>query len=223
MLIAEIRLIMMDCDCPSIYMPIGRPEEGGTCAFATKKCMQYCPSGMVINDIERFCLRFFQENSASVIIARLHREFLEVQKNPRAERMLQWYTWGDCLPDLTEKTAKVMLGLIRYGIPQYGFTRNRKLWDILPSHDSFHIGLTVDDMDEAVALSIAHRKMTACPDFEAGYAQMIFAGKIRSRCSGWWCITEQGETRNSDCTQCLAAGQGCYYRESTPQTQEEDE
>lgn len=22
---------MMGCDCPSIYMPIGKPSEGGTC------------------------------------------------------------------------------------------------------------------------------------------------------------------------------------------------
>jgi hypothetical protein len=208
----DIKIIMMDCDCPSIYFPIGPPSEGGTCAFATEKCMQYCPSGMVANDIERHALQFFFDNTASEIINRLHREFREVLKNPRAERMLQWWTWGDCLPELTDKIAEVIVGLHRKGIPQYGFTRNKKLWRKIPNHDSLHIGLTVDDMDEALKLSIESGKMTACPDFDAGYAQMIFTGKVRSRCSGWWCITERGETRNSDCTQCLAAGEGCYYR-----------
>jgi len=93
-----------------------------------------------------------------------------------------------------------------------GFTRNKKLWESVPNHDSLHIGLTIDDMDEALAMSIQSGKMTCCPEFETGYAQMIFSGKVRTRCSGWWCITEKGETRNSDCTQCLAVGEGCYYR-----------
>jgi len=208
----EIKIILMDCDCPSIYFPIGPPSEGGTCAFATKKCMEYCPSGMVTNDIERNALRFFFENTDSEIISRLHREFREVLKNPRAERMLQWWTWGDCLPELTDKVSAVITGLHSRGVPQYGFTRNRALWEAVPDYDSLHIGLTIDDMDEALNLSVTSGKMTACPDFSAGYAQMIFDGEIRARCSGWWCITERGETRNSDCTQCLAAGEGCYYR-----------
>jgi len=208
----EIKIIMMDCDCPSIYFPIGKPSDGGTCAFATKKCMEYCPSGMVTNDIERHALRFFFDNTDSEIISRLHREFREVLKNPRAERMLQWWTWGDCLPELTDKISAVIIGLHSRGVPQYGFTRNRDLWESVPDYDSLHIGLTIDDMDEAKNLSVTSGKMTACPDFSAGYAQMIFDGKIRARCSGWWCITERGETRNSDCTQCLAAGEGCYYR-----------
>ncbi len=206
------RIILMDCDCPSIYMPIGPPSEGGTCAFSTEKCRQYCPSGMVANDIERFVLRFFLGNDAENIVERLHKEFCNLQRNPRAERMLQWWTWGDCLPELTEKVALVMASLHRMGVPQYGFTRNRRLWKMVPNYDTLHLGLTVDNMDEALRLSIEAQKMTACPDFDSGYAQMIFSGKIRSRCSGWWCITERGETRNSDCTQCMASGEGCYYR-----------
>ena len=208
----EQRLILMDCDCPSIYMPIGRPSEGGTCAFATTKCMQYCPSGMVANDVERAVLRFFQDNDVDVVTEQLHKEFCCLQRNPRAEHMLQWWTWGDCLPELTEKIASIITNLHQMGVPQYGFTRNRKLWEVVPNFDSLHIGLTVDDMDKALKLSLENRKMTACPDYESGYAQMIFFGKVRSRCSGWWCITERGETRNSDCTQCLAAGEGCYFR-----------
>ena len=203
---------MMDCDCPSIYMPIGPPSEGGTCAFATKQCMQYCPSGMVINDVERNVLRFFRENDAGTVVQRLHGEFLEMMKNPRAEQMIQWWTWGDCLPELTDKVAAVILGLSDLGVSQYGFTRNRKLWELIPSHDTLHLGLTVDDLDEAMRLSVESGKMIACPSFDEGYAQMIFDGKIRTRCSGWWCITEHDETRNSDCTQCLAAGEGCFYR-----------
>ena len=31
-------ILHMDSDIPSVYFPIGKPEEGGTCEFATKKC-----------------------------------------------------------------------------------------------------------------------------------------------------------------------------------------
>lgn len=207
-----MRLIMMDCDCPSIYMPVGHPKDGGTCAFATDRCMQYCPSGLVINNIERAVLKFFQDNDAKTITKQLHSEFCELQKNTRVEHLLQWWTWGDCLPELTEKVAQIIVDLNSMGIPQYGFTRNRQLWKTVPNYNSLHLGLTVDGLHEAFQLSLESGKMTACPDFESGYAQMIFSGKVRARCSGWWCITEQGETRNSDCTQCLAAGEGCYFR-----------
>ena len=213
MKIKEYRILLMDCDCPSIYMPVGNPKDGGTCAFATKKCMEYCPSGMVANDVERNVLSFFLEKDAETVADRLYAEFLDVMKNPRAEKMIQWWTWGDCLPELTEKIAIIILSLNNKGVPQYGFTRNRRLWEILPCYHDLHIGLTSDDLSEALKLSVESGKMTACPNYEEGYAQMIFTGKIRSKCSGWWCITEEGETRNSDCTQCLAAGQGCYFRQ----------
>lgn len=210
--LGSARIILMDCDCPSIYFPVGPPSTGGTCAFATTKCMDHCPSGMVTNDIERQALAFFRDNDAGAIIQRLRDEFTDLLRQPRSEKLLQWYTWGDCPPELTGKVSAVIMGLHAGGVPQYGFTRNRRLWESLPCRASLHIGLTVDDMDEALTLSVSSGRMTACPDYESGYAQMIFDGKVRSRCSGWWCITEAKETRNSDCTQCLAAGQGCFYR-----------
>ncbi len=206
------RIILMDCDCPSIYFPVGPPAAGGTCAFATPVCMEHCPSGLVVNAIERQALAFFRQNDHEVIIRRLRAEFTDLMQSPRTERLLQWFTWGDCLPDLTDRVAAVITGLHANGIPQYGFTRNRGLWEALPCLASLHMGLTVDDIDEALALSMSEGRMTACPDYETGYAQMVFSGKVRCRCSGWWCITEAGEVRNSDCTQCLAAGQGCFYR-----------
>jgi len=32
-----MRLLHMDSDIPSIYFPIGKPKDGGTCFAATKK------------------------------------------------------------------------------------------------------------------------------------------------------------------------------------------
>ena len=206
------RILLMDCDCPSIYMPIGNPKDGGSCAFSSKKCREFCPSGLVTNNTEKFVLEYFKREDAKTIADRIYTEFLDIMRNPRAEKMIQWWTWGDCLPELTGKTVKIILNLNTRGVPQYGFTRNKKLWDILPCYHNLHIGLTVDNIDVALKLSTISHKMIACPDYETGYAQMIFTGKIRARCSGWWCITEEAGERNSNCTQCLAEGSGCYYR-----------
>jgi hypothetical protein len=125
--------------------------------------------------------------------------------------MIQWYAWGDCPPDMTEKIIDIMLSLRDAGVPQYGFTRNIALWDAIPKEDRLNIGLTFENLDEAKSVSISSGKMTACPDFNKGYAQMIFGGEITASCNGWWCITDL-ETRNSDCSVCMRIGSGCYSR-----------
>ena len=206
-----MRILYMDSDIPSVYFPIGKPKDGGTCFAATKKCIEYCPSGLEVNEHERFALRFFQKNNPSVITIKMIKDFGYLVSRPYNAKMIQWFVWGDCLPELTEKVANVIQRLRDEGIPQYGFTRNVKLWEKIPKEDRLNIGLTVDDIEEAKQISLTSGKMIAHPDFETGYAEMVFNGKIRSRCNGWWCKTEI-ETRNSDCTRCMSHGEGCYFR-----------
>lgn len=204
------RILHMDSDIPSIYFPIGSPKKGGTCEFATEKCMEYCPSGQVVNEHEKYALAYFKNNSSCAIADKIITDFGFLANRPYNAKMIQWFVWGDCPSSLTEKVSEVILKIRDAGIPQYGFTRNRHLWELVPNEDRLHIGLTVDDPKIALELSVD--KMTAHPDFEHGYAEMIFKGEIRSRCNGWWCITEL-ETRNSDCTRCLAHGEGCYFND----------
>ncbi len=206
-----MRILHMDSDIPSVYFPIGKPEDGGTCFAATKKCIEYCPSGMEINEHERFALRFFQNNNPLVITMKMIKDFGYLANRPYNAKMIQWFVWGDCLPELTEKIADVIFRLRDEGIPQYGFTRNVKLWEKIPKEDRLSLGLTIDDMKKAKQTSLSSKKMIAHPDFETGYAEMVFRGEVKSRCNGWWCKTEI-ETRNSDCTRCLNHGEGCYFR-----------
>ena len=202
------RILHMDSDIPSVYFPIGTLKSGGTCEFATKKCMKYCPSGQKVNEHEKYALSFFKKNSIGDVSKKIINDFGYLANRPYNAKMIQWFVWGDCPSSLTEKVAGVILKTRDAGIPQYGFTRNRSLWGMIPNEDRLHIGLTVDNLKEAVKLSTD--KMTAHPDFEHGYAEMIFNGKIRSRCNGWWCITEL-ETRESDCSRCMSHGEGCYF------------
>jgi len=206
-----MRVLHMDSDIPSVYFPIGKPSEGGTCFAATEKCMEYCPSGMEINEHEKFALQFFLNNNSEIIAEKILEDFGYLANRSYNAKMIQWFVWGDCLPILTEKVASVILDLRDNSIPQYGFTRNKKLWELIPKEDRLNIGLTIESIKEALKLSIESGKMVAHPDFDSGYAEMIFDGKIKSRCNGWWCKTEL-ETRSSDCTRCLIHGEGCYCR-----------
>ena len=206
----ERKILYFDSDIPSIYFPVGLPEDGGTCAFPTKKCLEYCPSGNSRNKAEVYSLAFFRENSAETIMAKMVKDYKVLIKRPYHAKMIQWFVWGDCLPELTEKVYQIVMMLNEGGIPQYGFTRNKRLWELIPAKRNLNFGYSLDSMKEAKKLSFG--KMTACPDYNRGYARMIFDGRIRSSCNGWWCITEAGEERNSDCRICLKEGGGCYSK-----------
>jgi len=201
----------MDSDIPSIFFPMGNPKSGGTCEFATKKCIEYCPSGQQINKHERYSLNFFKMNDAQQIFEKLLVDYNTLTKISYNARMLQWFVWGDCPSALTNKVAEVIMLVNAKKIPQYGFTRNKELWKTVPSKDELNIGLSVDDLEEAKTLSSESGKMTAHPDILSGYAEMIFAGKVVTRCNGWWCsVVETKEVRNSDCSKCLKEKTGCY-------------
>lgn len=204
------RVLHFDSDIPSIYFPVGSPKDGGTCAFATEECLEYCPSGNSRNKSEVYTLEYFLENDPEAITNKMLEDFAVLTQRPYHAKMIQWHVWGDCLPELTEKEHHVIMALHEHGIPQYGFTRNKRLWDMVPAKPDLNIGYTLDDLEEAKSMSFG--KMTASPDFEHGYALMIFNGQIRTRCNGWWCITETGEERNSDCRTCLQNGEGCYSK-----------
>lgn len=210
-MVGDKKIIFMDSDIPSVYFPIGRPEDGGTCYFATEECLLHCPSGQVINEHEKYALEFFQGNNSNIITNKILQDFGELSEKIYNAKMIQWFAWGDCPPYMTEKIKDVILGLFKSSIPQYGFTRNKELWRVIPKEDRLNIGLTIDKLEKAKRVSISSGKLTVCPDFEEGYAQMIFNGKIQARCNGWWCVTEE-ETRNSDCTTCCQIGTGCYAR-----------
>jgi hypothetical protein len=205
------KIVFADSDVPSIYFPVGAPNKGGSCAFTTPQCLEYCPSGQVVNEHEVTAFNLFREESVEDLIGCIHNEFTELTKDKRYEKILQWHAWGDCLPELTRKTALVITGLNHMGVTQYGFTRNRALWELLPMKDNLRIGLTVDDTK--IATTLSKNAIVCSPHVKTGYAQEFVYGKIRAKCSGWWTVLDSGETRNSHCTVCFKNGEGCFYRE----------
>ena len=222
------RILHLDSDIPSVFFPIGRLSEGGSCEFASELCTAHCPSGGVeeVTEGEKFTYNYFRKHGFKAILKKILVDFSVLTNLPRNAKVIQWFAWGDCTQELTEKISILMLRIRDIGIPKYGFTRNKMLWEMIPKSEILTIGLSIDDLDEARRVSVASGKMTAHPDYDSSYAEMIFDGRIVARCNGWWCkILDTSEKviieRESNCTTCfktskkdsnvnLGGGRGCW-------------
>lgn len=201
----EERILFLDNGYPCVYMPTGRPEDGGTCSYATGECLTHCPSYCLVNEHEKRVLEFFKNNNTGNIADRILREL-----DMFGTCSLYWYPWGDCLDSLTRKTSEIICMLADKEITQNGFTRNRELWDRLPSNEYIRFGLSVDSIGIAKAFSVGGHN-TCCPDIETGEARIFYKGEMVARCSGWWCRwIEENRIIEADCVLCIRHEKGCF-------------
>lgn len=201
---ANNKIVFMDGMFPAIFFPIGLPENGGSCAYMTENCYQYCPCHE-INKHEKRALLFFQNNSMEVIANRILGEISEL-----SIMHLYWFPWGDCLPTLTNKISNIMLYLSDMGILQNGFTRNRMLWNLIPNNiDNLKIGYHAETKNEAKELS--KTKVVCCPDVLKGKGVLYYKEQTVARCCGIWCEwVKMQEIRIADCQECYLYKQGCF-------------
>ncbi len=115
-----------------IFFPVGKLKDGGTCQFATEKCLKECISFRNIFPKENpsipFELKnktyiFFKKNSVDIIVKKLIEELYENKCN-----IISWFASGDCPTVLTKKIYDIIHKLKKYNIIQSGFTRNFELF-----------------------------------------------------------------------------------------------
>lgn len=202
------RIVFMDGMFPAIFFPIGLPEKGGSCAYLTDHCLEYCPAHEV-NKHEVRALNYFKESDALSIANRIIDEMcLECLTH------LYWWPWGDCLPELTDKITEVMFELSKRGILQNGFTRNPALWKNIPFSNELRIGFHVDTLEEIEEMS-TDKNVLCCPDITVNKAELYFNKEKVARCCGIWCDwLTKNETRMADCQECYLYGQGCFIGRS---------
>jgi len=202
---AENKIVFMDGGLPSIIFPVGLPKDGGSCAYLSEHCLQYCPAKET-NKHEVRALKFFKDNNSKIIVNKIIEEVCQ-----EAMIHLYWWSWGDCLPELVDKITDVMWALSGTGILQNGFTRNNNLWRNVnfPQTDNLRIGFHVDTIKE---IKIFEKwRVVCCPDVEVGKAELYFNGEKIARCCGIWCDwIQRGETRMADCQECYCYKQGCF-------------
>ena len=200
-------IVFMDGMFPSILFPVGKPEDGGSCAYLTDYCRDYCPT-QETNIHEVRALNFFKEQSEDVIVEKILEDvgFYSMMH-------LYWWSWGDCLPELTDKIANVMLKLSYLGLLQNGYTRNPMLWSKInlefPQRENLRIGFHVDSMEEIN--NFAEDKVVCLPDTDVNKAELYLNGEKVARCCGIWCDwLPRNETRAADCQECYLFKQGCF-------------
>lgn len=165
-----VKLIHDHGRVPAIYFPAGKPKDGGTCEFATKVCLERCPSDVTTNGLERAIYSEFVTQSASALKERLLMELLD-----RNCLLLHWFVWGDCPVALTEKVAWIIKQLKEEEVIQCGFTRNVSLWRKVcqsPSSNSLRMALTVEDADRV--LDYCDDGLVAVPNYEKGMVELFY-------------------------------------------------
>lgn len=135
-----------------IFFPIGRPETGGTCQYASERCLRECYALNKCHDVtvdipeceKREIYRFFVQQTKIHICNKILEEMDGLQA-----KVLSWFCSGDCMDNEIEKIYGVMLLLNEEGIIQNGFTRNVNLYQRIREDEILqHIVLTVESKSE---------------------------------------------------------------------------
>lgn len=203
------KLVFLDGQFPSILFPVGRLQNGGSCAYLTEHCLLYCPAKET-NRHEKRALAYFRERPVKTIVEKILEDI-----STYGLMHLYWWSWGDCPPDLTDKITHVMIELSETGVLQNGFTRNIVLWKTITDYGApkLRIGTHVDTLEE-VNTDEEHRDRIVCrPDVDVGKAELYFNGVKVARCCGLWCDwLDIDEVRAADCQECYLHKQGCFYK-----------
>jgi len=133
-----------------LFFPVGKLENGGTCEFATAKCLKKCcanapGAGKKIGfKKKQECFNYFLNNSSIKIAAQILTEL----ENADCE-IFTWFASGDCPSFLILKFFAVIKELDKKGVIQTGFTRNQSLWEECRDLYNAKILLTIEDIERA--------------------------------------------------------------------------
>lgn len=116
----------------AVFFPIG-PPPGGTCEFATKRCLAQCYATgrkyanydveiLIPEEEKRWIYRQFMEQPIFALKAKILRE-LDGLQTP----ILHWFGSGDVLTKDMDRISEI-IEYIGDDVEQIGFTRNAEFW-----------------------------------------------------------------------------------------------
>lgn len=220
----QLKLVHDDGKVPSIFFPAGKPPKG-SCEFATKICLERCPSDVTPNALEQWIYEQFKTIPADELVRRIHMELLD-----RNKLFLQWFPWGDCPKKMTEKVAWIMKQLKEERVVQCGFTRNEALWEKV--RFKICMGLTVEDKEKVLGYCERSEALIGWPDYETGKVHLyrsfekVKVGTVKKQgaylgsCGGTWhedykyeeAILEKQPNHifEASCDLCAKHKRGCF-------------
>lgn len=198
-----------------IFFPVGKLDEGGTCEFASEKCLKVCAAFK--NATETNKIDYEAKYSAFVditqrdthsIIWKIAKEVKELNSD-----ILYWYASGDCPSEFTSRIAHIIEGL-SYIIPaQIGFTRNQELWEKTNRLDNVRIALTLEKPYKSKLQSMSSLGTIAIPNYNTGNISLYRCTQSYTSCgAGIVYVKKLGETikKKADCNNCLKEKIGCF-------------
>lgn len=156
-----------------IFFPIGREKDGGTCQYASDKCLKECYGLNKHHDVtmdipetgKKDTLDFITKAPILTVCSTIIKE-----KEALQAHILSWFCTGDCLDKDIERVYQIMLLLHEEGIIQNGFTRNENLYQAIQNDGIIkHIVLTIESKDIKDAPTYDYPNgLWAIPDYDTG-------------------------------------------------------
>ncbi len=204
-----MKLVYHDGTIGAIYFPVGDIKKGGSCQFASKKCIREC--GLQSNQIIDGVYEYFKSQNIGVIVEQILKDLFYFPK-----KILYWFPSGDCPTEMQDKILKIMIALENQGLKQMGFTRNRELW--AKANDAYvKLVLTVNTKKEA--LKIKENWLVAVPQFACWkadiYGWVKGSREVSCSCGGGWVTVydkeaHRGFVSEEDCGICYDKKIGCW-------------
>jgi len=208
-----------------IFFPVGKIDDGGTCQFATAKCLKECcaishkkigPSLV----FRKKAFSFFVENNFITIAGKILEELKEDKCN-----VLAWFASGDCPITYKDKFVNIIKVLQDNGVVQTGITRSWNLWmDLLKiQNDQTRFLLTEESMDQ-VNVRNQSGGMYSIPDYKNGVIDIVISEshevKKQYGCGGGYYtdhvlkgkIIKDDKYLDLNCQKCYDKKIGCFTK-----------
>ncbi|MCK5018134.1 MAG: hypothetical protein KAS32_13840 [Candidatus Peribacteraceae bacterium] len=206
-----MHLIYHDGSAGGIFFPPGKPKDGGTCEFATRKCLNNCV--LKVNEPTKQTYRCFVDYSVGEIVGEIMREM-----SYYPNKFITWFVSGDCPRELEDKIAEVMKCLSRQEIVQHGFTRNKSLWRKIRGIHKLTLCLTVENLTKASKekegdyIVVPDYKTERVDIFKLKDSEYTYSGS----CGSGWVKTpvtqswDAFDVSEEDCGLCYKNKKGCF-------------
>jgi len=216
----------------AIFFPVGRIKKGGTCEFASQKCLYECAAfknGNYDNSIpyetKRRIYTEILNEPINRLIPRIVKEMTKMDT-----KILYWFASGDCPRKLTLKLSELIIRLSeKYVMTQQGFTRNKKLWQLLNGrHHNIRFCLTIESEDK-IAEKDKEGTLFAIPNYKTGNVKIIgypwiiskprfeyhcggaaFIPSYKSKIHTYYSRKEFKVSQCHDCQICYYEKKGCH-------------
>ena len=206
------RLLIKYGDAAALYLPPGRPDEGGCCDFASPTCLIHCFELPDRNPLQAQALAVVRAAAAVPLAARMIDDLKHLGRDH-----LFWFAAGDCPHDQTDKLALVATIIAGAGFWQGGFTRNKRFWRSMLELPRARLAFTMENWGKA--LNLSREGLVAWPDYHASRTWLIDQREAEYFCGGGFgggtCgqsfMTDGwGDAFEADCRECRMAERGCW-------------